>query len=52
MRRMPLKSVFLVLAEKQNRLHIKIAQDILDSENHDSDFIKTVTTGEEAWIYG
>ncbi|KAG8281158.1 hypothetical protein J6590_064628 [Homalodisca vitripennis] len=36
----------------EKQLRIEIAQDMLDSANSNSDFLNTVITGNESWIYG
>lgn len=51
MRKVSVKFVSKVLAE-QKQLRVEITQDMLDCENHDPDFIKTITTDDKTWVYG
>jgi len=37
---------------EQKQLRLEIAQDMLDSVNSNPDFLNTVITGDESWIYG
>ena len=52
MRRVSAKFVPKLLVEQQKQLRLKIAQDLLDCANSDSDFMKTIITGDETWVYG
>ena len=36
----------------QNQLRVVISQDMLDSTNSDPDFMNTIITGDESWVYG
>jgi len=36
----------------QKQLHLEIAQDMLDCVESDSNFLNTVITGVESWVYG
>ena len=36
----------------QKQLHVEVSQDMLDSTNSDSDFMNTIITGNESWVYG
>ncbi|XP_076061273.1 protein GVQW3-like [Oratosquilla oratoria] len=40
-----------LLAEQQKQLHLDIAQDLSDCANSDSDFMKTIITGDDTWVY-
>ncbi|XP_064098651.1 protein GVQW3-like [Macrobrachium nipponense] len=40
-----------LLVEQQKQLRLEIAQDLLDCANSDSDFMKTIITGDETWVY-
>ena len=52
MRRVSGKFVPKLLVEQQKQLRLKIAQDLHDCANSDSDFMKTIITGHETWVYG
>ena len=52
MRRVLAKFVPKLLVEQQKQLCLEIAQDLLDCANSDSDFMKTIITGDETWVYG
>ncbi|XP_064115144.1 protein GVQW3-like [Macrobrachium nipponense] len=47
MRRVSAKFVPKLLVEQQKQLRLEIAQDLLDCANSDSDFMKTIITGDE-----
>ncbi|XP_064111493.1 protein GVQW3-like [Macrobrachium nipponense] len=51
-RRVFAKFVPKLLVEQQKQLCLEIAQDLLDCANSDSDFMKTIITGDETWVYG
>ena len=38
--------------EQQKELQKEISEDMLDLANHDPEFIKTIITGDETWVYG
>lgn len=40
------------MSEQQKQLCMEIAQDMLDSANHNPDFMKTIITGDLIWVYG
>ena len=52
MRRVSAKFVPKLLVEQQKQLRLEIAQDLLDCANSNSDFMKTIITGDETWVYG
>ena len=52
LRRVSAKFVPKLLMEQQKELRKKISEDMLDLANHDPDFIKTIITGDETWVYG
>ena len=41
-----------LLTKQQKELHVEIAQDMLDCANNDPEFMKTIITGDETWVYG
>ena len=47
-----MKFVPKVLAEEQKQLCMEIAQDVLDCEDHNPDFMKIIITSDETWVYG
>ena len=52
MRRVSAKFVPKLLVEQQKQQRLDIAQDMLNCANSDSDFMKTIITGDETWVYG
>ena len=52
LRRVSAKFVPKLLTEQQKELWKKISEDMLDLANHDPEFIKTIITGDETWVYG
>ena len=36
----------------QKQLRVKVSQDMLDSTNSDPDFMNTIITCDESWVYG
>ena len=52
LRRVSAKFVRKLLTEQQKELRMEISEDMLDLANHDPEFIKTITTGDETWLYG
>ena len=52
LRRVSTKFVLKLLTEQQKELWKEISEDMLDLANHDPEFIKTIITGDETWIYG
>ncbi|XP_049528128.1 histone-lysine N-methyltransferase SETMAR-like [Dermacentor silvarum] len=46
------KFVPKLLTVKQKQLRVEVSQDTLDSTNSDPDFISTIITGDESWVYG
>ena len=51
MRQVSAKFVPTLLGEQQKQLRLEIAQDLLDCANSDSDFMKTIITGDKTWVY-
>ena len=51
LRRVSAKFV-LKLTMEQKQLRLEIAQDMLDCVESDSNFLNTVLTGDESWVYG
>jgi len=41
-----------VLAEDQKANCVNISQELLDCINVDENFLKTIVTGNETWVYG
>ena len=52
LRRVSAKFVPKLLMEQQKELRKEISEDMLDVANHDPEFIKTIITGDETWVYG
>jgi hypothetical protein len=52
MRRVATKFVPKLLSCEQKELHLDVAQDMLECTNSDLDFLKTVITSDESWVYG
>ena len=46
------KFVPKLLTMEQKQLRLEIAQDMLDCVESDSNFLNTVMTGDESWVYG
>jgi hypothetical protein len=46
------KSVPKLLSQEQKQLHLEVARDMLECTNGDPEFLKTVITGDETWVYG
>jgi len=52
LRRVSAKFVPKLLTMEQEQLRLEIAQDMLDCVESDSNFLNTVITGDESWVYG
>ena len=52
LRRVSAKFVPKLLMEQQKELRKEISENMLDLANHDPEFIKTIITGDETWVYG
>ena len=52
LRRVSAKFVLKLLTEQQEELQKEISEDMLNLANHDPEFIKTIITGDEIWVYG
>jgi len=52
LRRVSAKFVPKLLTMEQKQLRLKIAQDMLDCVESDSNFLNTVINGDESWVYG
>ena len=52
LQRVSAKFVPKLLTEQQKELWKEISEDMLDFANHDPEFIKTIITGDETWVYG
>ena len=46
------KFVPKMLTAEQKQLRVEVSQDMLDSTNSDADFLNTIITGDESWLYG
>ena len=47
-----IKKVPKLLMEQHKELHVEITQDMLDCTNNDLEFMKTIITGNDTWVYG
>ena len=52
MRTVSLKFIPKPLTEEQKELRKEIRKGMLDCANHDLEFMKTIITGGETWVYG
>jgi len=52
LKRVSTKFVPKLPSMEQKQLRLEIAQDMLDCVERDSNFLKTVITGDESWVYG
>jgi len=52
MHRVAAKFVPLVLTEDQKANRVNISQELLDRVSINENFLKTIVTGEETWVYG
>ena len=52
MQRVSAKFIPKLLTKQQKEIHVEIVQDILDCANNDLEFMKTIITGDETWVYG
>ncbi|PNF21592.1 hypothetical protein B7P43_G12727 [Cryptotermes secundus] len=50
--RVPAKFVPKLLTMEQKQCRLEIAQDMLDNANSNPNFLNTVITGDESWVYG
>ena len=50
--RVSVKFVLKLLTTEQKQLRLEVSQDMLDSANGDPNFLNTVITGDESWVYG
>jgi hypothetical protein len=46
------KFVSKLLSQEQQQLRLEVAWDMLECANGDPEFLKTVITGNETWVYG
>jgi hypothetical protein len=46
------KFVPKLLSQEQQQLCLQVAQDMLECTTNDPEFLKTVITGDEMWVYG
>jgi hypothetical protein len=46
------KSAYKLLSQEQQQFRLEVARDMLECANGDPEFLKTVTTGDETWVYG
>ncbi len=52
MRRVSAKFVPRLLSEEQKQVRLDIAQDLLQTANDNPEYLYTVITGDESWVYG
>jgi hypothetical protein len=52
LKRVSVKFVPRLLTIEQKQLRLEIAPDMLDNANSDPNFLNTVITGDETWVYG
>ncbi|XP_065301834.1 protein GVQW3-like [Dermacentor albipictus] len=52
MKRVAAKFVPKLLTVEQKQLRVEVSQDIPHSTNSDPDFMNTIITGDESWLYG
>jgi histone-lysine N-methyltransferase SETMAR len=52
LKRVSAKFVPSLLTMEQKQLRLEIARDMLDNANSDPNFLNTVITGDEMWVYG
>ncbi|XP_076066074.1 protein GVQW3-like [Oratosquilla oratoria] len=52
MKRVAAKFVPNLLTAEQKQLRVEVSQGMLDSTNSDPDFMNTIITGDESWVYG
>jgi AraC-like DNA-binding protein len=50
--RVVVKFVPKLLSQEQQQLRLEVARDMLECANGDPEFLKTVITGDETWVYG
>jgi predicted DNA-binding protein YlxM (UPF0122 family) len=50
--RVVVKFVPKLFSQEQQQLRLEVVQDILECTNEDPEFLKTVITGDETWVYG
>jgi hypothetical protein len=41
-----------LLSQEQQQLHFEVTQDMVECAKGDPEFLKTVITGDETWVYG
>jgi histone-lysine N-methyltransferase SETMAR len=46
------KFVPKLLSQEQQQLRLEVVRDMLECANVDPEFLKTVITGDETWVYG
>jgi hypothetical protein len=52
MSRVVAKFVTKLLSQEHQQLRLEVAWDMLECANGDPEFLKTVITGDETWVYG
>jgi hypothetical protein len=50
--RVVVKFVPRLLSQEQQQLRLEVARDVLECASGDPEFLKTVITGDETWVYG
>jgi hypothetical protein len=51
MHRVAAKFLHRVLTEYQKASRVNISQELLDRDSDDENFLKTIVTGGETWVY-
>ncbi|XP_076037308.1 protein GVQW3-like [Oratosquilla oratoria] len=52
MKRVAGKFMPKLLKRSKSNFVVEVSQDVLDSRNSDPDFMNTIITGDESWVYG
>jgi AraC-like DNA-binding protein len=50
--RLVAKFVSNLLSQEQQQLRLEVARDMLKRANRDPEFLKTMITGDDRWVYG
>jgi len=52
MKHAPEKFVPKLLTVEQKKTHLAVDRDLLQCADHDANFMKTIITSDESWVYG